>query len=68
MKQVGRVLLGILIVAYATVWTVFAVVMLAVFEPPRNWIGWSVIIFNPAVLTATAILIERYRQRRMLHE
>lgn len=66
LRMAGMILFGIVLVTYLMVWTPMALLMLFIFEAPKNWIGWSVIILNPALFTLIAILIQRDRQRRML--
>ena len=63
-KRIGVVALAVVLIGYALVWTLFATVILAVGEGPRNWIGWLVIVANPLSLGITAGLIQRHRTRK----
>ena len=63
-KRVGTGLLAVVLVGYALVWTLFAIVILAVGEGPKNWVGWLVIIANPLSLGITAGLIQRLLTRK----
>ena len=63
-KRLGGGLLAVALVGYALVWTLFAIVILAVGEGPKNWIGWLVIIANPLSLGIAGGLIQRHRTRK----
>ncbi|MBX3563825.1 MAG: hypothetical protein KF730_04525 [Sphingomonas sp.] len=67
MKWAGKLLLALLMVAYAMIWTGLALVMLFSREWPTHWVGWAVIIANPLLLATVAGLFERYRQKGSYH-
>jgi hypothetical protein len=67
MRILGRTLLALLVVGYAFTWIGFAILMLFTWEGPKNWIGWLVVIANPATLVALLVTISRYNQRRAEH-
>ena len=63
MRIVAKILLGFLLTTYAMVWSSFALLMLVVWEAPKSWIDWSVIVFNPVVLIILLVSISRFRER-----
>lgn len=67
MTILGRTLLALLVGGYAFTWFGFAMLMSFTGEGPKNWIGWLVVIANPATLVAVLVTISRYNQRRAEH-
>jgi hypothetical protein len=66
-RRVALVAVSVIMAIYVLVWTPFAFLMILIWQWPKNWIGWWVIVGNPFLLAFLAGLVQRQRMRKNEH-